>query len=101
VSSNNRNRIRLWVIDAEGMCGERRCPNDVQSRNAKDFAWVEHAVLLEHFAGNRQRAVDRVRDDADVCLGTESGDALQEVADDVCVGLEEICGFRYQVLVGT
>ena len=80
------------------MRGERRRPNDVQSRDAKDFPRVEHAVLLEHFAGNWQRAVHRVRDDADICLRTESGDALEEVADDVCVGLEEICGFRYQLL---
>ena len=91
MTSNDRHFVRLRIVCAESVCGERRCTHDVQGRDTEDFPRIEHAVLLEDLACDGQSAVHWVRDNADVCLGTEFGNALYEVANDVCIGLEEIC----------
>lgn len=92
MASHNRYAVNLRVFRAKGMRREGRSAHNVKRRDAENFLRVEDAALLEHFAGDRERAVDGVRDDADVCFRAKLCHALDKVADDGRIGLEEICG---------
>lgn len=72
------------------LLGEGLGTDDVQSGDTEETARIEDASGLEDLGGNGDGGVDRVGDDEDQCLGAVLGNALDQVADDAGVDLEQI-----------
>jgi hypothetical protein len=78
------------VLLAGELLGEGLGADNVEGGDTEETAGVEDAGGLEDLSGDGDGGVDGVGDDADEGLGAELGNALDQVADDAGVDLEQV-----------
>lgn len=82
--------LQVGGVGTNELGHERRSADEVEGGDAKDAAGVVHAVLLEHFRHNRDRRVDRVRDNAHERLGRMLRRSRCQVAHNARIDLEQV-----------
>lgn len=90
VTTNNGYRCLSGVLGRSDLGDESLGTDDVKSGHTEELLGVEDVGGLEDLGGDGDGAVDGVGDDEDVGLGAVLGYALDEVADDTGVDLEEV-----------
>ena len=90
VTTNDRDDSLGWVLLASDALDKGLGTNNIEGGDTEQLLWVELASSLEDLGGNRDSAVDRVGDDENVGVGAGLCNALDQIADDTSVDLEEV-----------
>lgn len=90
VTTNNRDLGLGGVLLARVFLDEGLSADNVEGGHTEEALRVKDASGFEHLSGNRDGRVDGVGDDQDEGLGGELGNALDEVADNAGVDLEQV-----------
>lgn len=90
VATNDRNSGLGRVVQARELLGKSLGTNNIQGGDTEQALGIKDAGSLENLGGNGNGGVDRVRDDKGECIGTEFSNALDQVAHNSGIDLEEI-----------
>ena len=78
------------VLLARVFLDEGLSADNVEGGHTEEALRVKDASGFEHLSGNRDGRVDGVGDDQNESLGGELGNALDEIADNAGVNLEQV-----------
>lgn len=84
------NNILIYGIGPLQLRHKSTSSHDIQCRNTEQSLRVINACLLEDLCNDWHSAVDRVRNNEDVCIGSGFSGGFGEIADNGGVGVEEV-----------
>ena len=82
--------LLIGGIGALDLGNEARSPDDIEGGDTKEALGVVDALGLEDLGGDRNSGVYGVGDDEEVGIGGVLGSSLGQIADNGCVGVEQV-----------